>query len=391
MVKFFAQFGKKSLLADIRERGVFRMIFLLGFAVVGGFLFLPYASSTYVWLFELIRGPLSPSEQKPTPGFAVLTVYVVLGAAVGALVGAMLINLAEKLVARWDKFDGGQKATTITGIVLGVLLSLPFVVFFQALGIPIATIGFILIVLMVGLAAIMVYALNSIDEFLPWSKSRGRARRSGIKILDTNVIIDGRIYDVVRSGFLEGQLYVPGFVLDELQFIADSADGLRRQRGKRGLDVLRHLQQDFQLEVKVHDRLLRGSKEPVDSRLVQLAVLLGADLVTNDHNLNQVARLQDVRVLNINDLALSLRPNVLPTEHLKVTIIREGNQAGQGIGYLDDGTMVVIEGGKYRMNQEVNVEVTQVIQTERGKLIFGEIEDEVEVDDAESRKRSKKP
>jgi uncharacterized protein YacL len=129
----------------------------------------------------------------------------------------------------------------------------------------------------------------------------------------------------------------------------------------------------------------------VDSRLVQLAVLLGADLVTNDHNLNQVARLQEVRVLNINDLALSLRPNVLPTEHLKVTIIREGNQAGQGIGYLDDGTMVVIEGGKYRMNQEVNVEVTQVIQTERGKLIFGEIEDEVEVDDAESRKRSKKP
>jgi uncharacterized protein YacL len=129
----------------------------------------------------------------------------------------------------------------------------------------------------------------------------------------------------------------------------------------------------------------------VDSRLVQLAVLLGADLVTNDHNLNQVARLQEVRVLNINDLALSLRPNVLPAEHLKVTIIREGNQAGQGIGYLDDGTMVVIEGGKYRMNQEVNIEVTQVIQTERGKLIFGEIEDEVEVDDVESRKRSKKP
>jgi uncharacterized protein YacL len=212
------------------------------------------------------------------------------------------------------------------------------------------------------------------DEVLPWSKSRGKARRSGIKILDTNVIIDGRIYDVVRNGFLEGEMYVPGFVLDELQYIADSHDPLRRQRGKRGLDVLRHMQADFPLVVRTHDRLAPDVNEEVDSRLVRMARALGADLVTNDHNLNQVAKLQDVKVLNLNDLALSLRPNVLPGEDLCLTIIREGNQMGQGIGYLDDGTMVVVENGRPHIGETLEVAVTQVIQTERGKMIFAEVE-----------------
>jgi uncharacterized protein YacL len=206
---------------------------------------------------------------------------------------------------------------------------------------------------------------NYVGTYYPW-----------IKILDTNVIIDGRVYDVARVGFVEGQIYVPQFVLEELQYIADSHDSLRRQRGRRGLDILKLMQTEFNIEVGVHDRLAPDQGDGVDSRLVRLATALGGDLVTNDHNLNRVATLQDVRVLNINDLALSLRPNVLPQEHLDLNIVREGNQIGQGIGYLEDGTMVIVENGRAHIGETLEVMVTQVIQTERGKLIFAEVEGE---------------
>ena len=169
-------------------------------------------------------------------------------------------------------------------------------------------------------------------------------------------------------------VYVPQFVLEELQYIADSHDALRRQRGKRGLDILKLMQTEFEIEVGIHDRLAPEQGDGVDSRLVRLAIALGADLVTNDHNLNRVATLQDVRVLNINDLALSLRPNVLPQEHMEIFIAREGNQMGQGVGYLEDGTMVIIENGREHIGATLDVMVTQVIQTERGKLIFAEVE-----------------
>jgi uncharacterized protein YacL len=172
---------------------------------------------------------------------------------------------------------------------------------------------------------------------------------------------------------LDGQIYVPNFVLEELQHIADSADPLRRQRGRRGLDVLRHMQADFNLEVGTRDRFAVPSSDGVDGRLVRLAQALGADIVTNDFNLNRVAALQDVRVLNINDLALALKPNVLPGESLALQLVREGNQPGQGVGYLDDGTMVVVEQGKRHIGETVHVTVTQVIQTERGKMIFGDL------------------
>jgi uncharacterized protein YacL len=231
-------------------------------------------------------------------------------------------------------------------------------------------------VLIVGFCTLSLFVFRSIEDILPWNRGQARTKRRGIKILDTNVIIDGRIVDVARTGFLEGPLYVPGFVLDELQFIADSPDPLRRQRGRRGLDVLRLMQADFQLEVRVHDRLAPEMNDGVDGRLVRLARAMGGDIVTNDFNLNRVAALQDVMVLNLNDLALALRPNVLPAEGLDITIIREGNQVGQGVGYLDDGTMVVVENGRSHIGETLAVTVTQVIQTERGKMIFATIGDE---------------
>jgi uncharacterized protein YacL len=214
----------------------------------------------------------------------------------------------------------------------------------------------------------------SMADILPWNRGRPSGRKSGIKLLDTNVIIDGRIYDVVRAGFLDGQIYVPGFVLDELQHIADSHDSLRRQRGRRGLDVLRHMQGDFDMEVGIHDRYAPDLGDGVDARLVRLAKAMGADICTNDFNLNRVAGLQDVKVLSLNDLALALRTNVMPQETLMLPMTREGNQPGQGVGYLEDGTMVVVENGKPHIGETVEVIVTQVIQTERGKMIFAEVD-----------------
>jgi len=240
----------------------------------------------------------------------------------------------------------------------------------------------------VGLSAVSVYALQTMAEILPWNRSRGKSRRSGIKILDTNVIIDGRIYDVAKTGFLEGQLYVPRFVLEELQYIADSHDALRRARGRRGLEVLKHMQAEFPMEVGTYDKLAPDPNEEVDARLVRLAQALGADIVTNDFNLNRVAALQELSVLSLNDLALSLRTNVLPEETLALKIIREGNQLGQGVGYLDDGTMVVVENGQPFIGELTNVTVTQVIQTERGKMIFAETAANTEHTEAPRRRSS---
>lgn len=306
-----------------------------------------------------------------------------LGGILGAFLATLLLRLGAKLGSKWERLDLGDRVTVFVGVLLGLLVASPLVTLFSSLNLEKPTLALLVVGIGVMSAAIAVYALQSMGDVLPWSRGKGPSKRTGIKILDTNVIIDGRIYDVARTGFLEGEMYVPRFVLEELQYIADSHDALRRQRGKRGLDVLKIMQTDFSLEVGTHDRYAPEQGDAVDARLVRLARAIGADLVTNDHNLNRVATLQSVRVLNINDLALSLRPNVLPQEKLNIQILREGNQNGQGVGYLDDGTMVVIENGKGHIGQTRDVLVTQVIQTERGKLIFAEVEGE----DAEAPRR----
>ncbi|HEV2283485.1 MAG TPA: PIN domain-containing protein [bacterium] len=197
-----------------------------------------------------------------------------------------------------------------------------------------------------------------------------RRRPAGLpKILDTSAIIDGRIADICRTGFLEGPLLVPRGVLTELQHIADSGDALRRNRGRRGLDVLDTLQRELRI-VQVYDDGPAAPGEPVDAQLVRLAASLGGVIVTTDYNLNKVAGLQDIRVLNVNELANAIKPVMLPGEELVVHLIKDGKEAGQGVGYLEDGTMIVVEGGKKHIGETLPTVVTSVLQTVAGRMIF---------------------
>lgn len=195
------------------------------------------------------------------------------------------------------------------------------------------------------------------------------------KILDTSVIIDGRIADLCDTSFIEGTLVVPQFVLKELQLVADSADGLKRQRGRRGLDILDHLQKSKQIAVMITEMDFPDIRD-VDSKLIELAKRLDARIVTNDLNLNKVARLQGISVLNINELANALKPIVLPGESMRVFVIKEGKEKDQGVAYLDDGTMVVVDNSRRMIGQNVDITVTSVLQTTVGKMIFGRYNEE---------------
>jgi len=189
------------------------------------------------------------------------------------------------------------------------------------------------------------------------------------KLLDTSVIIDGRISDICKSGFVDGILVIPGFVLEELRHIADSSDSLKRNRGRRGLDILNKMRNELIARVQIYEKDFPEIQE-VDSKLVKLAQVLGADIFTNDYNLNKVAELQGIRVLNINELANALKPVFLPGEEMVVQVIKDGKEFKQGIAYLDDGTMIVVESGKRYINQTIYVVVTSVLQTAAGRMIF---------------------
>ena len=207
-------------------------------------------------------------------------------------------------------------------------------------------------------------------------RSGGHASHStGSKILDTSVIIDGRVSDLCETGFLEGPFIVPHFILQELQHIADSSDTLKRARGRRGLDILKRLQSNPKIELAMHDgnvpELQTGERIRVDERLVILAKAIGARVVTNDFNLNKIAQLQGVDVINLNELANAMKTVALPGEGMNVRLVKAGDQIGQGVGYLDDGTMVVVEQGRALIGQEVAIVVTSVLQTPAGRMIFG--------------------
>ncbi len=205
--------------------------------------------------------------------------------------------------------------------------------------------------------------------------SKTSEQRELYKVLDTSVIIDGRIADVCETGFVDGTLIVPQFVLRELQRVADSPDSLKRNRGKRGFDVLQRLQRISKATVKIDDLDFPQIGE-VDRKLIEVAKVLGGKVLTNDYNLNKVAELSGVAVLNINELANSLRPVVLPGELMQVRVLKEGKEAGQGVGYLDDGTMVVVDQGKRHLGQSVDVTVTSVLQTTAGRMIFTRLREE---------------
>lgn len=197
------------------------------------------------------------------------------------------------------------------------------------------------------------------------------------KLLDTSVIIDGRVADLCETGFLEGTFLVPHFILDELQHIADSSDSLKRARGRRGLDILNKIQKMADVDVRIIDEDVSQVKE-VDAKLVVLAKKMNAKIMTNDLNLNKVAELQGVRVLNINELCNALRPVVLPGETIRVFVLKEGKEAGQGVAYLDDGTMIVVDNARRYIGKNVDVVVTSVLQTTAGRMIFTRLKEETE-------------
>jgi uncharacterized protein YacL len=211
-----------------------------------------------------------------------------------------------------------------------------------------------------------------------WKVWRGRREeaeeedeeaRQERKILDTSVIIDGRIADICKTGFIEGTLVIPGFILEELQHIADSSDLLKRNRGRRGLDILNKIQKELDVKVEIYEGDFEEIAE-VDSKLVRLAKVMGGKVLTNDFNLNKVCELQGVSVLNINDLANAVKPVVLPGEEIVVQVIKDGKEHGQGVAYLDDGTMIVVEGGRDFIGSTMEVMVTSVLQTSAGRMIF---------------------
>jgi len=202
-------------------------------------------------------------------------------------------------------------------------------------------------------------------------------RAESCKILDTSVIIDGRVADVVEAGFLEGTLVVPPFVLRELQHIADSSDPLKRNRGRRGLDILQKMQKKVGIRVEIGEQECPEIRD-VDAKLVALAKAMGAAVVTNDFNLNKVCELHGVRVLNVNELTNALKPVVLPGEEMRVYVLKEGKEYNQGVAYLDDGTMVVIDNGRRHIGQTIDVCVTSVLQTTAGRMIFSRLKEEAE-------------
>jgi uncharacterized protein YacL len=227
--------------------------------------------------------------------------------------------------------------------------------------------------LLTGIMAYLGLLIGSkkIEEFSFFGL--GQPKDSGdYRILDTSVIIDGRIADISDTGFLQGNLIVPRFVLDELQYIADSSDSMKRSRGRRGLDILNRMQRSVGVNIEISDQDFPKLKG-VDAKLVALAKKINAKIVTNDFNLNKVAELQGIRILNVNELANALKPVVLPGETMTVKVIKEGKETGQGVAYLDDGTMIIVDNAQKHQGSNVEVLVTSVLQTTAGRMIFSEL------------------
>ena len=292
---------------------------------------------------------------------------------VGIMLGLMLSLTIIGLEIRLRKMPSKIIVSGVVGLILGLIASriltsvfLPFV----SLGSAVSRIYLLIYCFFIYLGITLAYKKAEhadFSKFLPAFMNKGDGEN--YKILDTSVIIDGRIYDICETDFLEGVLVVPQFVLRELQHIADSSDSLKRNRGRRGLDVLNKLQKINQLEVRVIEQDFPSIAE-VDDKLVALAKQMKAKILTNDFNLNKVAELQGVSVLNINLLANALKPVVLPGEVMSVYLLKEGKETGQAVAYLDDGTMVVVDNGREYLGMNIDVIVTSVLQTTAGRMIF---------------------
>ncbi|CUR42685.1 Pili retraction protein pilT [Limosilactobacillus reuteri] len=353
----------------MRRRMITLIYILVGAAV--GFYYLPL-------LWGILNIALNPA--------LLVFIDIIIGALIFWLLSLPLASGTEKLIQRIEKeltkrspvylFFG--TLLTIIGLVLAILISIPL----WRTRIPV--INNILPILLMIVFSYFGFRIGTtrLDD---WRKAFTHAKSSKndggnvierqddnyhhYKILDTNILIDGRIYDLVKTGFLEGTLLVPNFVLYELQYIADSGESIKRVRGRRGLDILNKLRNEKIVPIEMYDEDFEDIPE-VDSKLIALAKKVDGVIVTNDYNLNKVIQFQNVQVLNINNLAKSLRPRVIPGETMTVVVVKKGTERQQGVAYLDDGTMVVVEDGRYFMDKQIEVEVTSALQTDAGRMIF---------------------
>ncbi len=297
------------------------------------------------------------------------------GALSGVVIGIIVIYLEHLVKKAQFKVIWGATMGVWGGIIFGWLLSR----IYRILSPDEITSQFISFVSLIVLPYMgFIIGLKKSEWFNPvtlFTFLRERSAGRSYKILDTSVIIDGRIMDICDTGFVEGTLVVPQFVLRELQQVADSPDPLKRQRGRRGLDILQRLQKSSTVSVMVSELDFPEIKD-VDSKLIELAKQLDAKIITNDFNLNKVAQLHRISVLNINELSNALKPVVLPGETMKVFIIKEGKEKDQGVAYLDDGTMVVVDNARRMIGKNIDITVTSVLQTTAGKMIFGRFNEE---------------
>ncbi len=349
-------------------RTIFRIILtIIGF--VGGY-----------ELFKVAVTSLVVATGLPVPQESIW--FAILG---GAMFGLIVFFITPFVithmgnVAVWT--DGKMKAIPTQDIILGVIGLIIALLIGVLLSFPLSRIPWVGSYLSLAVTLVMAYLgvtfmMNRKDDF-PFIYSQLSKRTppvpeikaSPVKVLDTSVIIDGRIMDICKTGFIEGEIIVSGFVLEELRHIADSSDLLKRNRGRRGLDILNKMQKELNIVVKIVNNDYDDIAE-VDSKLVKLAQDLNGMILTNDFNLNKVCELQGVVVLNINELANAVKPVVLPGEEMSAHIIKDGKEAGQGVAYLDDGTMIVVEGGKRYIGDTIEVLVTSVLQTAAGRMIF---------------------
>jgi uncharacterized protein YacL len=347
---------------------ILRIIFMFIFAIAGGY-----------WGYELSK--YNPSE----------VIRYILGIGLtGALTGLILTPYFTTRPARaLRRLLGRVAAETlfaglmglVVGLLTAALLSFPLSLLPDPFGSILPFMGVVLF----SYFGVSLFVMRQGDIMSLFGTLSGRGGEGGSGtswtnlnrtiLLDTSVIIDGRVSDIAKTGFLPGTLLIPRFVLNELQYIADSPDGLRRQRGRRGMEVLAELQKLPNILVRVSDIDVEGVRE-VDDKLIVLGKQLKSPVLTNDYNLNRIAELQGVTVLNINELANAVKSVVLPGEVLNINVFQEGKELGQGVGYMDDGTMVVVENGKDYIGEYMDVHVTKVLQTAAGRMIFGRVEEE---------------
>ena len=296
-----------------------------------------------------------------------------LGAVWGAILAALILLLELGLRKMSSRAMLGAVLGGLIGLVLANLLVKVFLSeFLHPEGIFLYLQGSLSLILLLAGGLTGIKRLQHLELNLPRPAISEQPPVRNYKILDTSVIIDGRIADLSETGFLEGVLIIPQFILQELQHIADSADSIKRNRGRRGLEILHKIQKRVDIQVDIIEKDFPKIPE-IDAKLVELAKDLQAKLITNDFNLNKVAELQGVSVLNVNELANALKPVVLPGEEIEVQVLKEGKEYDQGIAYLDDGTMIVIDHAKKLIGKTVGVSVTSVLQTTAGRMIFGQL------------------